>query len=692
MLLDDLDDDQRAVALATSGPVVVYAGAGAGKTRAITHRIAHAVASGEHDASRSLAVTFTTKAAGELRSRLAQLGARQVTASTFHAAALRQLRHFWPTVIGGEPWQVQASKARLVAEATSRVGVSTNSSMLRDLAAEIEWAKVRELTPIGYSAAVLAEGRTPPIDARELADVWSAYEDLKQQRAVIDFEDVLLLTVGLLADRPDIAAQVHQRYRWFTVDEFQDVNPVQNRLLGLWLGGRDDICVVGDAAQTIYTFAGADARFLREFPKVWPNATVVTLARTYRCSPEIAAVANRVLVGTPNALQLRSQQPSGERPVVLDFDDEAAEAEGVARRIAEWMTAGAAPREIAILYRTNAQSEAFENALAERGIAYSMRGSERFFDRGETRRAITLLRGQAVGNSGADVVSTVRDVVSGLGWNEQAPPTGAATREVWEAYLALVTMAQDLVAARSDATLADLVALLDQRAEQQHAPTIDGVTLASLHSAKGLEWSYVVLAGCSEGMLPLVYAEGVEAIDEERRLFYVGITRASRVLVCTWARARAAGSRGNRQPLRFLTAIGQPLNARGSGGSTVKRGAAKPERKRSGPARCRVCGTALVTGLERTLGRCEGCPADLDAAMYEALVAWRLEESKRRAVPAYVIFTDATLQAIAEQRPTSAPELLRVSGVGARKLDMYGDTLIAMLTGAALPEAGAAEA
>ncbi len=688
MLLDDLDDDQRAVALATAGPVVVYAGAGAGKTRAITHRIAHAVAIGEHDPTRSLAVTFTTKAAGELRARLAQLGAQQVTASTFHAAALRQLRHFWPQVIGGEPWQVQASKARLVAEAASRVGVHANSSLLRDLAAEIEWAKVRELTPSGYSSAILAAGREAPIDARELADLWSAYEDLKQQHAVIDFEDVLLLTVGMLADRPEIASQVQKRYRWFTVDEFQDVNPAQNRMLKLWLGDRDDICVVGDAAQTIYTFAGADAGYLRDFPKVWPHATVITLARTYRCSPEIAAVANRVLAGTPHGLQLRSQQPPGTAPVVLDFDDEAAEAEGVARRIQQWIVEGASPREVAVLYRTNAQSEAFENALAERDIAYSMRGSERFFDRGEIRRAITLLRGQSMANPESDVVDAVRGVVSGLGWNEQAAPSGAATREVWEAYLALVTMAQDLVASQPQTTLAALIALLDQRAEQQHAPTIDGVTLASLHSAKGLEWPYVVLAGCSEGMLPLVYADGVEAIDEERRLFYVGVTRASRVLVCSWARARAVGSRGNRQPSRFLAAIDQPLQAVGSGGgASIHRGSPKPERKRSGPARCRVCGTALVTGVERTLGRCAGCPAELDAALFDALVAWRLAESKTRAVPAYVIFTDATLQAIAEQRPADTAELLRVSGVGARKLEMYGETLLVLLGRQRQPEA-----
>lgn len=685
MLLDDLDDDQRAVALATAGPVVVYAGAGAGKTRAITHRIAHAVATGAHDPARSLAVTFTTKAAGELRARLGQLGARQVAASTFHAAALRQLRHFWPQVIGGEPWQVQPSKARLVAEAASRVGLQTSTSAVRDLAAEIEWAKVRMLTPADYSTATLAAGRTPPVDARSLAEAWSAYEGLKQQRALIDFEDVLLLTVGLLADRPEIATQVHKRYRWFTVDEFQDVNPAQERLLRLWLGDRDDICVVGDASQTIYTFAGADAQYLKDFPKVWPHATVVTLARTYRCSPEIAAVANRVLAGTSGALQLRSQQPSGAAPVVLDFDDEAAEAEGVARRISEWIEGGAAPREMAVLYRTNAQSEAFEHALSARGIAYTVRGSERFFDRAEIRRAITLIRGQALANPEAEVVAAVRDVVSGMGWNEQAPPAGAATREAWEAFLALVTLAQDLVVAAPGTTLADLVATLDQRAEQQHAPTIDGVTLASLHAAKGLEWPYVVLAGCSEGMLPLIHAEGFEAIEEERRLFYVGVTRASRVLLCTWARARSAGSRGNRQPSRFLTAIGQPLGAGAAagGGSSVRRGTARAERSRSGPARCRVCRTALVTGLERTLGRCEQCPVDFDVELYEALVAWRLQESKTRAVPAYVVFTDATLRAIAEQRPRDAAALLKVSGVGARKLETYGESLLGLLAAAA---------
>lgn len=682
MHLDGLDEDQRAVAQATAGPLVVYAGAGAGKTRAITHRIAYAVATGVHDPRRSLAVTFTKKAAGELRGRLAGLGAGNVTASTFHSAALRQLTHFWPQVIGGEPWTVLASKAKVIAEAASRVGVTPETAVVRDLAAEIEWAKVREISPETFEREVLQAHRAMPssLMPKDIVDVWRTYEGIKQQRAVIDFEDVLLLTVGMLADRPDIATQIHERYRWFTVDEFQDVNPVQFRLLQLWLGDRDDICVVGDAAQTIYTFAGADPRFLQDFTKTWPNATVIRLARTYRCSPEISAVANRVLSGMRHALQLKSQQPSGPVPIVREFDDESAEARGVADLITGWIADGASPRDIAILYRTNAQSEAFEDALASADIPYTLRGSERFFERAEIRRAITLLRGQSIAEPTADVVDAVRNVVAGLGWNALQPPAGgSATREVWESYSALVTLAQDVVAVNSEALLADLIRVLDERAEQQHAPTVEGVTLASLHAAKGLEWSHVVLAGCSEGTLPLIYAEGEQALEEERRLFYVGVTRASQVLVCTWARARSAGSRGNRNPSRFLAAVHDPSTQAVDGSASIRFGSSRGEKKRSGPARCRVCGAALTTGLERTLERCEGCPSNMDDALFARLVEWRKQQAQERSVPAYVVFTDATLMALAEQRPSTDQGLLKISGIGAQKLELYGDELLRLL-------------
>lgn len=678
MHLDDLDDDQRAVALATDGPVVVFAGAGAGKTRAITYRIAHAVSTGAHDPARSLAVTFTKKAAGELRGRLAGLGAGQVTTATFHSAALRQLTHFWPDAIGGEPWSILASKAKVVAEAASRVGLTPETAVVRDLAAEIEWAKVREIAPTSFLDAAAKRAMPAAVLPQDVVDVWRAYEDIKQQRAVIDFEDVLLLTVGMLTDRPDIATKVRERYRWFTVDEFQDVNPVQFRLLQLWLGDRDDLCVVGDPAQTIYTFAGADPRFLRDFTKTWPNATVVQLARTYRCTPEIAAVANRVLAG--QGLQLMSQQPSGERPVVIEYDDEPAEARGVAAQIAQWIADGVAARDIAVLYRTNAQSEAFEDALASAGIAYTVRGAERFFERAEIRRAITLLRGQALADPSADVVESATAAVVGLGWNPaNAPAGGSATREVWESYSALVTLAQDLVAERPQASLADFVRVLDERAEQQHAPSVDGVALASLHAAKGLEWTHVVLAGCVEGTLPLIYAEGADAIAEEQRLFYVGVTRAAKVLVCTWARARSAGARGQRQPSRFLTAVHDPAQGVPNARAHIRQGSARGERRRSGPARCRVCGAGLTTGRERTLERCESCPSSMDDALFAQLVEWRLAEARERSVPAYVVFTDATLMALAERRPTTRQELLQISGIGAQKLELYGEALLALM-------------
>lgn len=682
-ILAGLDADQQAVATALRGPVVVYAGAGAGKTRAITHRIAYAAATGAHDPARTLAVTFTAKAAGEMRARLGQLGVREATASTFHAAALRQLRHFWSAAIGGEPWEIAPSKARLIAEAASRVGVATDTAVVRDLSAEIEWAKVREIGLEGFAASVGQREMPASLTAREVAEVWRAYEDVKRQRAVIDFEDVLLLTAGVLTERDDIAAEVRRRYGWFTVDEYQDLNPLQHRLLRLWLGERDELCVVGDPAQTIYTFAGADPSYLRDFDREWPQATVVTLPRTYRCTPEIARVANRVLAAAHErrVLQLQSQRPAGAAPVVRDFDDEVAEAEGVATEIAGWIAAGTAVRDIAVLYRTNAQSEAFEQALSERGIAYTVRGSERFFDRAEVRRAVALIRTGAGAAAAEDLVGAVRGIVSSLGWRESSPPTGGSSaREVWEAYLALVTLAQDLAAAQPDATLGDLVIDLDRRAAQQHAPAVDGVTLASLHAAKGLEWSHVVVAGCVEGTLPIFYAEDETAIAEERRLFYVGITRAADVLVCTWARSRAVGSRTARQRSRFLdAAFGADRQRPASERATVRRGEAKAPARRNGPAKCRVCGAALVTGRERTLGHCDTCPTNRDEALYERLVAWRKEEAAERSVPAYVVFTDATLAAIAERRPTSRRELAVINGIGAKKLEAYCDVLLGLV-------------
>ncbi|TAK68704.1 MAG: ATP-dependent DNA helicase UvrD2 [Actinomycetota bacterium] len=698
VVLAGLDPEQRAVATALHGPVVVLAGAGTGKTRAITHRIAYAVRTGAHDPRRSLAVTFTARAAGEMRERLRALGASGVQARTFHAAALRQLRYFWPRAVGGPFPELMASKARLVAEAASRTRVATDPATVRDLAAEIEWAKVSQCLPEAYPAAAGRAGRDGPagVSPELVGRVYATYDELRSARGRLDFEDVLLLTVGILQSRPDIADEVRAQYRWFTVDEYQDVNPLQQRLLELWCGEHPDVCVVGDAAQTIYTFTGATPAYLLDFRSRHPDATEVRLVRSYRCSPQVVTLANKVLgsASGPTArlrLQLISQQPPAAEPTVTSYDDETAEAEGVASSVAALVAGGTAPRDIAVLFRVNAQSEVFEAALADAGVPCVVRGAERFFERPEVREAVTRIRGQAratPAGGGGGVVEDVVAVLAAMGW-DPAPPRGTgATRERWESLAALVTLAGDLVAAGTADDLPGLVDELDRRAEVQHAPVHDGVTLASLHSAKGLEWEAVFIVGAVEGMLPIVHADTPERVEEERRLFYVGVTRARSGLHVSWARARQPGGRQGRHRSRFLDdALGaEPI--RGGHGALVRpgRGTARAERRRRGPAPCRVCGKALVTGQERALGRCVTCESPYDEDLLARLKDWRLQEARRRAVPAYVVFTDATLLAVAETRPAGAADLAAITGVGPGKQQRYGDCLLALVAGEPVPE------
>jgi len=689
---DGLDPEQTAVVAAVEGPVVVLAGAGTGKTRAITRRIAHACLSGAHDPRRSLAVTFTTRAAGEMRGRLSSLGVGEVQARTFHSAALRQLRHFWPRVVGGEFPKLIDRKAGLIAEAASICGIATDPAIIRDLAAEIEWAKLTRTTAAGYPSALQTLGRTglDGVATTDVAKLYAMYDDLLVERGLRDMEDVLLLTVGMLETRPDVVAEVQAAYRWFTVDEYQDVNPLQQRLLELWLGERDDLCVVGDASQTIYSFAGADPKYLLGFEQRFRNSTVIRLVRSYRSTPQIVAVANDVLASATGdaaaaGVRLIAQQPEGPVPEVVAHDDETVEARWVAERVRSLVASGFAPRDVAVLYRINAQSRAFEAALADAHVPYVVRGAERFFDRGDVKRAITLLRGTAKADASSDLAATVADVVSGLGHGPApSPDSGAATRERWEALQALIDAAAQFAAADEAPTLANFVADLDRRAAHSDAPVADGVTLASLHAAKGLEWRAVILVGLVEGLLPHAQATTPEAIEEERRLFYVGVTRAADVLALSWSRARQPGQRGNRTPSRFLAALGtSSTGAIDVGGVTKRgRGTGKEQRtKKRGIAKCRVCGKGLVTGAERVLGRCRTCPATIDDALYERLTAWRLAESRARNVPAYVVFTDATLQAVAEQQPTDVDTLADVPGIGPTKLDRYGTVLLDIVAG-----------
>jgi DNA helicase-2/ATP-dependent DNA helicase PcrA len=573
-LLAGLDPEQREVAVAARGPVCVLAGAGTGKTRAITYRIAYAALSGTVDPAHVLALTFTVRAAGELRGRLRQLGVGQVRASTFHAAALRQLNYFWPRVIGGRPPQLIDSKAGLVREAAKRVQVRLDGTpgALADTAAEIEWAKVIQVRPDGYTAAAAAAGRSAAAGADNLAAVYAAYEELRRERHLIDFESVLELTAAILLDSRAAADQVRGIFRHFVVDEFQDVNPLQKLLLEAWLGDRDDLCVVGDPNQVIYSFTGATSSYLTGFAAEFPAATVVRLVRDYRSTPQVVAVANQLIRSDS---PLAAQRPPGPRPMLIEYPDDAAEAAGLASRARALIAAGVPSREIAVLVRVNADTERFELALAEAGLPYVIRGAERFYERPVVRQALVLLRGAARGEAAADsgdpLPVSVRHVLTGLGGYGGAgsppvrgvtggsPPGGnTATRENWESLAAIAQLADDMHAARPEATLADFSAELTLRADLGQAPAVDGVTLASMHAAKGLEWDAVLLPGLVEGLMPIVHARTAEAVEEERRLLYVAVTRAREHLYLSWASARAAGAAGGRsgrQRSRFLDGV-----------------------------------------------------------------------------------------------------------------------------------------
>ena len=683
-VLDALDPEQRAVAEAVQGPVCVLAGAGTGKTRAITHRIAYGALTGALPPQQVLAVTFTTRAASEMRSRLRTLGVDGVQARTFHAAALRQLQYFWPRLVGGGFPRLLESKLRVVANAAGRSRVSARGAVLQDLTSEIEWAKASLVGPDGYAAAAVAARRDPPASAEDVARVYSAYEDLKHESGLLDFEDLLLLAAAAIEDHRDIGAEVRARYRHFVVDEFQDVNPLQHRLLDAWLGDRDDVCVVGDPNQTIYSFTGASPSYLLDFTRRYPDAPVIRLVRDYRSTPQVVSLANRVLAAAPEAaaaqLQLEAQQPDGPEPSFAEHADEPAEAAATVAACQRLLDSGVVAREMAVLYRVNAQSEVYEQAFAAAGIPYLLRGGERFFDRAEVRQAVLLLRGAArsTDDSGAGherLPETVTHVLAAAGWTPEPPAGSGAARERWESVRALLVLAEELADARPEAELGDFVAELEARAAARHAPPVDGVTLASLHAAKGLEWDAVFLVGLVDGTMPIQHAVTAEQVAEERRLLYVGVTRARRHLHLSWALSRSPGGRGSRVPSRFLDGI------RTGGSAAPKRAAGTNprSRRRSGPARCRVCDRPLHSAVERKLGRCAGCPSSVDEALFERLRAWRLQRSRELEQPAFVVFTDATLTALAEQRPTSVEALLSIPGVGPHKVEKFGEELLALI-------------
>ncbi|MGB9303918.1 MAG: ATP-dependent DNA helicase UvrD2 [Mycobacterium sp.] len=687
-----LDQEQRDAVLAPRGPVCVLAGAGTGKTRTITHRIAQLVTDGHVSAGQVLAVTFTQRAAGEMRARLRAIdaasqhscGVGSVQALTFHAAAMRQLRYFWPRVVGDTGWQLLDSKFAVVARAASRTRMNTSTDDVRDLAGEIEWAKASLIGPEEYANAVTASGRDIPLDAEKIASVYAAYEALKvrdEALALLDFDDLLLHTAAAIENDAAVAEEFRARYRCFVVDEYQDVTPLQQRVLSAWLGDRDDLTVVGDANQTIYSFTGASPRYLLDFSRRFPDATVVRLERDYRSTPQVVSLANQMIAAARgrvagSKLQLIGQREPGPAPSFHEHPDETAEAAAVAASIARLVESGTPASEIAILYRVNAQSEVYEEALTEAGIAYQVRGGEGFFNRQEIKQALVAL--QRAAERGPDSLEgplpdVVRAILEPLGLTAEEP-TGTRARDRWEALTSLAELVDDEVAQRPQLQLPGLLAELRMRADARHPPVVQGVTLASLHAAKGLEWDAVYLVGLVDGTLPISHAlahgPDSERVEEERRLLYVGITRARVHLALSWALARAPGGRQSRKPSRFLNGIAPQTR--------VDPAPAKSRRNKS-PTRCRVCNKDLTTPAAIMLRRCESCAGDVNEELLLALKSWRLEMAREQKMPPYIIFSDNTLVAIAEMLPEDEAALIAIPGIGARKLEQYGPDVLELV-------------
>ncbi len=652
-LLADLDPEQREAVLATGGPVAILAGAGSGKTRVISRRTAYAIATKVVPADEVLVVTFTDKAASEMVGRLRDLGLRGVTARTFHAHALSQLRFYWPLRHDGEPLPALLdSKAPILGRLARQLPGHYRFTPAKDLADEIEWAKSRRILPPDYERR--AADREPPIPVDLFVGIYGGYERAKTTAGRIDFDDLLLETVALLETDEEASETIRARKRWFSVDEYQDTNPLQERLLELWVGDRRDLCVVGDEDQTIYAFTGASSAFLTSFADRWQGATVVSLVRNYRSTPQVLDLANRLIAAEGRTKRLVPTRAAGPVPMISRHRTAELELAALITAIGERIAAGTAPAEVAVLVRMNAQLAPIEEALTRAGIAYQVRGT-RFYDRPEVRAAIASLRRPAIAAKGPDLPAAIRARwTEAVGYEEDGSPDGDEARER-QASLETLLAIVDVVAEGDLATDASVVvAELERRAAHERDGSADGVNLLTYHRAKGLEWDAVFLPSLEEGILPIRQAKDDDAaVAEERRLLYVGITRAREHLALSWAERREnRGRDGRRQPSRFL------LDLRPSPGTTITNLAGPP-------------------AAERIRRR-----SDSDDPVFEALRAWRLAVAREEGVPPYVIAHDATLLAIAETRPRTPAGLRRVKGMGPAKLDRYGDGILAVIEAA----------
>ncbi len=667
-LLDDLNDAQREAVLATTGPVVILAGAGTGKTRVISRRTAYAIATDVVPADQVLVVTFTDKAAGEMVERLQELGLPGVTARTFHAHALSQLRHFWPSRHEGEPMPtVLDSKLPILVPLVRALPGHYKFTPAKDLASEIEWAKSRRLTPQTYEAALTGAPGTAPREAPIPVDLFvrtfANYERARTRAGRIDFDDLLVETVDLLETDAEAAETIRARKRWFSVDEYQDTNLLQQRLLELWAGERPDVCVVGDEDQTIYTFTGASSQYLTGFADRHPGARVVTLSDNYRSSPQVLELANRLLASTGRTKHLETTRPAGPEPAIVRHNTEDVELAALVDWVRARIAAGTPASEVAVLVRMNAQLEPIEAALTRARIPYQIRGI-RFYDRPEVRGAIDLVRRAVAAGSltatGPALSGAVREMwASKLGYEADDIGVGDEARERNAALDTLIDILSTQLGSDGGLDAAGYLAELDRRRAGERAGSTDGVNLLTYHRAKGLEWDAVALPMLEDGSLPIRQAfDDDTLLDEERRLLYVGLTRARVHLLISWAAERETrGRTTRRQPSRFLADL-RPRPA--------QRVTQLPDRFEAEQRQRRSVRPVTSAGAD---------PADDDPLM-AALRAWRTARAREDAVPAYVVFHDQTLAAIAEIRPSSAAGLRRIKGIGPAKLETYGDEIL----------------
>ncbi|MEY4423431.1 MAG: hypothetical protein RLZZ258_534 [Actinomycetota bacterium] len=554
-ILENLDPEQALAARSLVGPTCILAGAGTGKTRTVTHRIAYGIATGYYAANRVLALTYTNRAAGELRARLRQLGIGAVSVKTFHAAALAQLEYFWPQFAGVPAPSIIQSKSRLIAQVADEAKIRLDAGALRDFAGEIEWRKFSMLSLDEYAQVAKTRDKVAGLSYEKNLELQKAYEEAKIKAQKIDWEDVLILTLGMLRAEPRALAHVQQQYRFFTVDEYQDISPLQHALLDAWLGNHSDLCVVGDPNQTIYSFTGATSEYLRNFASRYEDATEIQLTRNYRSTQQIVNFANRLTADSDLVEPLASQGEVGLAPRTIAFATVADECAAIANAIKTKIEQGVKPSEIAVLYRVNGQSEAIENALAQATVDYQVRGGERFFNRPEIQAAIRAIRAEAVSPTDKGLFHAVSDICRSMGWQSQQPTEQGSAREKWESLNSLLAITEELPAG---ATMMDFAKEIEERQRSQHEPVKAAVTLSTIHAAKGLEWDVVFIMGLTEGYLPITYALTDSAIREEQRLLYVGLTRARRELNLSWARQELTSSR-EREQSRFLV----KLQARG---------------------------------------------------------------------------------------------------------------------------------